>query len=69
MNRFEYNLYSLVRHPFLNLITGGAYANYQFLRHDRNMNGYIDYYELNPLTSPYGPIYPGNYYPPGLYPY
>ncbi|CAF0862670.1 unnamed protein product [Brachionus calyciflorus] len=69
MDRYEFNVYSRLRNPIKNLLTGGLYADYQFLKHDKNMNGYIDNHELNHSHSPRDSFYRDDHYYPGSYNY
>lgn len=62
MDRYEYQMYSRRRSPFLNFFTGGLYSNIRFNMADRNRDGRLDYFEFA-SSHPYSRYssYPGYY--------
>ncbi|CAF1097710.1 unnamed protein product [Brachionus calyciflorus] len=67
MDRFQFNIYSRLMNPFRNMVTGGLYADLQFLKLDRNMDGYVDPHELGYTPNPYNALNGGAYGFPGSY--
>ncbi|CAF1097727.1 unnamed protein product [Brachionus calyciflorus] len=61
MDRFQFNIYSRLMNPFRNMVTGGLYADLQFLKLDRNMDGYVDPNELGYTPNPYNALNGGAY--------
>lgn len=46
MDRYEYQIYSRMKHPFLNFITGGYYSDLRFDMADLNGDGRLSYFEF-----------------------